>query len=829
MNFYTNVIEYRGKLLIRGVANGQSYLSRINYEPTLFIPTKNNTEFKTLDGKNVTDKKFGSIVKAKQFIETYKSMPEFKVYGMTRYNYQYIANEYPKDIQWDKDKIKIFTLDLECECEHGFPDPDTAREPIICITVKNHSNKQILTWGIGDFLTKKSNVTYVKCENEKHLLLEFLKFWCKNHPDIVTGWNVKFFDIPYLMNRMRTIFDNDTINKMSPWNYVNAERVQLGTKNQQYWNMLGISVLDYFDLYKKFTYVRQESYKLNYIAKVELGESKLDNPYDTFKEFYTNDYQKFVEYNIQDVELVDRLEDKMGLIDLCLTMAYDFKVNYTDVYSQVRCWDTLIYNHLHKKKIAIPPREDHDKATQFEGAYVKDPQLGLHKWVVSFDLNSLYPHLIMQYNNSPETYVGVEPKNIGVENYLNQKFNLKWLKEKNLTIAPNGALFRRDKQGFLPELMKKNYDARVIFKKKMIKAKQEYQKTKDPIYKKEISRCHNIQMAKKISLNSAYGAIGNQYFRYFEKNQAEAITMGGQLTIRWVEKDINKFMNKVLGTDNQNYVVASDTDSIYLRLDELIQKTCKDKTPQHITDFLNKAAEEKIQKVIDKSFENLAEYVNAYEQKMIMKREAIANKGIWIAKKRYILNMYDEEGVRYEYPKLKVMGVEAVKSSTPEVCRGKIKEAIRVIMNQSEDDLIKFVADFKTQFKNLSPESIAFPRSCNNLQKYIDSSQIYKKGTPIHVKGSLLYNHHLRKHNLEQRYPIIKEGDKIKFLMLKQPNSVKDTVISFSTYLPKEFKLKQYVDYDGQFEKTFTDPLKFILNAINWELEKTATLESFFT
>ena len=827
-NFYTNVIEYRGKLLIRGVANGQSYLSRINYEPTLFIPTNKQTEWKTLKGQNVIDKKFGSIVKAKNFIETYRSMPEFKVYGMTRYNYQYIANEYSEDIKWDKDKIKIFTLDLECECEHGFPDPDTAKEPIICITVKNHSNKQIITWGTGDFLTKKANVTYIKCENEKHLLLEFLKFWCKNHPDIITGWNVKFFDVPYLMNRMRFIFDNDTINKMSPWNYVNAERIQLGQKNQQYWNILGISVLDYFDLYKKFTYVRQESYKLNYIAKVELGESKLDNPYDTFKEFYTNDYQKFVEYNIQDVELVDRLEDKMGLIDLCLTMAYDFKVNYTDVYSQVRCWDTLIYNHLHKKKIAIPPREDHDKATQFEGAYVKEPQLGLHKWIVSFDLNSLYPHLIMQYNNSPETYVGVEPKNVGVENYLNQKYNTKWLKDKDVTIAPNGAMFRRDKLGFLPELMKKNYDARVIFKKKMIKAKQEYEKTKDPLYKKEIARCHNIQMAKKISLNSAYGAIGNQYFRYFEKNQAEAITMGGQLTIRWVEKDINKFMNKVLGTENKNYVVASDTDSIYLRLDELVQKTCKNKTPQQITDFLDKAAEEKIQKVIDKSFENLAEYVNAYEQKMFMKREAIANKGIWIAKKRYILNMFDEEGVRYEYPKLKVMGVEAVKSSTPEVCRGKIKEAIRVIMNQNEDDLIKFVADFKTQFKNLSPESVAFPRSCNNLEKYVDTSMIYKKGTPIHVKGSLIYNHYLHKHNLETRYPVIKEGDKIKFLMLRLPNSVKDTVISFSTYLPREFKLKQYVDYDSQFEKTFTDPLQFILNAINWKLEKEATLEAFF-
>ena len=827
-SFYTNVVEHKGKLLIRGVNNGQSYLSRINYSPKLYLPTKEQSQFNTLDGINLKSKRFDSISKAKNFYNEYNGIPEYKIYGMNRYNYQYIADEYKGEMRWNKDYIKIFTLDIETECENGFPDPDTAKETVICITVKNHTNKQILTWGTGDFISKKSNVTYIKCQNEKHLLLEFLKFWCKNHPDIVTGWNVKFFDIPYLMNRMRFLFDNDTINKMSPWNYVNADRVQMGNKNSQFWNILGVSVLDYFDLYRKFTYVRQESYKLNYIAKVELGEQKLDNPYETFKDFYTKDYQRFVEYNIQDVELVDRLEDKMKLIELCLTMAYDYKVNYTDVYSQVRCWDTLIYNHLLEKNIIIPPREDQIKDSQYEGAYVKDPQLGLHNWIVSFDLNSLYPHLIMQYNISPETFVGVEPKAVGVENFLEEKLNLKWAKDRNVTIAPNGAMFKRDKQGFLPELMEKMYTERVVYKKKAIEAKKEFQKTKDPIYQNEISRCHNIQMAKKIALNSAYGAIGNQYFRYFDVKQAEAITLGGQLSIRWVERDVNRFMNKILQTNNINYVVASDTDSIYLRLDKLVEKVCKNKSVNQIVDFIDKAAEEKIQKVIDDSFSNLAKYVNAYQQKMIMKREAIANKGIWVAKKRYMMNVFDEEGIRFDIPKLKIMGVEAVKSSTPEVCRGKIKDAIRVIMNDNEDALIKFVTDFKEVFKSLSPEEVAFPRSCNNLGKYTNSSNIYNKGTPIHVKGALIYNHNIYKHKLSAKYPIIKDGDKIKFLMLKQPNVVKDTVISFSTKIPYEFDLHKYVDYDMQFEKTFTDPLRFILDSIGWKLEREATLEAFF-
>ena len=825
-SFYTNVVEHKGKLLIRGVNNGQSYLSRINYSPTLYLPTKEQSKFKTLDGINLKSKRFDSISKAKHFYQEYNGIPEYKIFGMNRYNYQYIADEYKGEIRWNKDYIKIFTLDIETECEGGFPDPDTAKETIICITIKNHSNKQIITWGTGDFISKKANVTYVKCQNEKHMLLEFLKFWCKNHPDILTGWNVKFFDLPYLMNRMRYIFDNDTINKMSPWNYVNADRIQLGQKNQQYWNILGVSVLDYFDLYKKFTYVRQESYKLNYIAKVELGESKLDNPYETFKDFYTKDYQQFIEYNIQDVELVDKLEDRLKLIELHLTMAYEAKVNYQDCFGQVRMWDTIIFNHLKSKNIVIPANKESEKSRAYEGAYVKDPVVGFHNWIVSFDLNSLYPHLIMQYNISPETMVGYEPNRVNVENMLNQKSDLSDLDTR--TITPNGAQFRTDKQGFLPELMDKLYKERVIYKDKMAKAKALYQETGDKRLQNEISKNYNIQLARKIALNSAYGAIGNQYFKYFDVRHAEGITMAGQLTIRWIERDVNKYLNKLLKTNDEVYVVASDTDSIYIKLDSVVNKIFKDKTDnKKIVKVLDKFCEEKLQSCIDKSFSVLAKYVKAYDQKMFMKREVIANKGIWTAKKRYILNVFNEEGLDLKEPKLKIMGIEAVKSSTPAPCRVKIKEALKVIMNKDQDTLIQFIENFRTHFKKLPPEDIAYPRSCNNLKKYSSTKDIYQKSTPIHVRGALLYNNLLKKHKLK-KYETIQDGDKIKFIALKEPNPLRENVISFSSRLPKEFKLHQYIDYDEMFTKSFLEPLRFIVNAIGWDFEKKATLDEFF-
>ena len=828
MNFYKNVIEHRGKLLVRGIHEGKEYKERLDFSPTLYAMSQEDSKFKTLQGQPLKPIQFPSIAKAREFKRSYNT-DNSPLYGMDRYQYQYIANEYPEDMIFDKEQIKIFTIDIECTAENGFPDIDNATEELLAITVKNQSNKQIITWGTGEFKTDRTDVTYIKCKNEKSLIMEFMKFWIKNYPDVITGWNTKFFDIPYLFNRIRNIVDEKVLKKFSPWNLVERETIIVRGRPQTHYKIFGISMLDYLDLYQKFIPQKQESYKLDYIGKVELGLPKDDNPYDTFREWYTKDYQSFIDYNIKDVEIVDQLEDKLKLIELVLTMAYEAKVNYTDVFSQVRMWDMLIYNYLKKDNVMIPPKKDNIKDDKYEGAYVKDPITGMHNWIVSFDINSLYPHLIMQYNISPEKIIGVEPSGISVDKLLDRATPLTHLKAEGACITPNGAKFKIDSPGFLPRLMESMYNDRVKFKTLEFQAKQEYQKTKDKSLLKEISRCHNIQWSKKIALNSAYGAIGNQYFRYYDVRQATAITSAGQFVIRFIQKNVNEYMNKILkSTSEVDYIVASDTDSIYLCLDKLVEATCKDKSKADTLKFLNKVVESRIEPFIDKCFDELAEYTNAIKQKMVMKREVIADKGIWTAKKRYMLNVLDEEGITFDEPKLKIMGIEAVKSSTPEVCRGKIREAIKLIMTKDEDTLQKFIADFKNEFYQMTAEQISFPRSCNNLKKYMHGSNIFIKGTPIHVKGALIYNHQLKQFKLHRKYPIIQEGDKLKFLKLKEANPFKFDVISYVSKLPSEFKLQEYIDYDIMFQKTFVDPMSFILNSIGWSTEKTASLEDFF-
>jgi DNA polymerase elongation subunit (family B) len=828
MNFYKSVIEHRGKLLVRGIHEEKEYKERIDFGPTLYSLTQQQTEFKTLQGQYLKPITFKTIDDARRFRREVVT-DNSPIYGLERYHYQYINKFHPDNIDWDKKFIKIFTLDIETSCESGFPDVQNPIEEILCITVKNQSNKQILTWGTGDYKTDRTDITYVKCKSEKELMFEFMKFWIKNYPDVTTGWNTKFFDIPYLLSRITLVAGEKVAQKISPWNLIQKEEILVRGRPQTVYEIKGITNLDYLDLYLWFIPTRQESYKLDFIGELELGRGKNEMKHDTFKDWYTKDFQSFIDYNIQDVEIVDALEDKLGLIDLSLTVAYESKVNYGDIFSQVRVWDTLIANHLLKKNICIPPREDNIKNEKYEGAYVKEPQLGMHKWIVSFDINSLYPHIIIQYNISPEKIIGLNSEGISVNKMLDKSTSLDYLKDKNVCITPNGALFKNDSQGFLPEMMETMYNERVVFKDRMLKAKKEYEKTKNPSLIREISRCHNIQWARKIALNSAYGAVGNEYFRYYDVRQASAITTAGQFIIRFIEEKVNTYLNDILKPENKiDYIVASDTDSIYVTLDKLVEQTCKDKTEDQVCNFLNKVVDSRIEPFLNKCFEELADYTNAFKNCMVMKREVIANKGIWVAKKRYMLNVLDEEGVRLSQPKLKIMGIEAVKSSTPQVCRGKIKEAIKIIMSKDEDTLQKFIADFKKEFFTMSAEQISFPRSCNNMKKYYDSNNIFIKGTPIHVKGSLIYNHQIKEFKLKSKYPLIQEGDKIKFLKLIEANPFKFDVISYITTLPKEFNLQQYIDYETQFEKTFLDPMRFILQSIGWSQEKKANLEAFF-
>jgi DNA polymerase elongation subunit (family B) len=761
-------------------------------------------------------------------MQKYENIQNFDVYGYERFVYQYISDQHPDEVDYDFKKLEIYTIDIEVASENGFPDVQSAAEEILCITIKNLNTKEVNTWLTREFDAPKG-INIHLLDSESAMMRDFIEWWAKNTPDIVTGWNCYFYDIPYICRRVDRILSEKWVKALSPWNKVSEREIVVKGRTNIAYNIMGVSCLDYLDLYKKFTYTNQESYRLDHIAFVELNQRKLDHSeYDTFREFYTYGWQKFVEYNIFDVELVDRLEDKMKLIELAATMAYDAKVNFEDVYSQVRMWDTLIFNFLKKDDIVVPPKKGSRKDDKYAGAYVKEPIPGLYEWVVSFDLNSLYPHLIMQYNISPETLQDHRHPSVTVDRLLAQQIDLSTLQGE--TVCANGAMYRTDLQGFLPKMMQRIYDDRTIYKKKMLAAKSEYEKNPSEKLAKDISKFTNIQMARKIQLNSAYGAIGNQYFRYYNLQNAEAITLSGQLSIRWIENKLNQYLNKILKSDNKDYVVAVDTDSVYLNLGPFVEAVFKgrEKTPEGIVSFLDKVCKVELEKYIESSYEELARYANAFDQKMAMKRETIADKGIWTAKKRYILNAWDVEGVRYSEPKLKIMGIEAVKSSTPAPCRQKIKDALKVIMTKTNDDLIKFIEEFRAEFREMNPEQIAFPRGANNLSKFSSGVTIYGKSTPIAVRGALLYNHYLRKHKLTHKYPIIQEGEKVKFIYLRTPNKINENVVSFIQELPKELGLDKSIDHDVQFEKSFLEPLKTILDTIGWKTEKINTLEFLF-
>ena len=832
MKFYTSIQQYNNVILERYIEDGVHKQREVPYQPTLFVPTVKQSPFKTITGEVVEPRGFNSIKEARDFIQARDKVSNEPVYGMQQFAYAYINEEYQKR-DFDFNQLNILNFDIETRSDEGFPNIQTANMDILSIAVRCNGQSYIL--GCGDYKTSGDDI-YIKCASEADLLHKFIQLWKDLDPDIVTGWNIETFDIPYVCNRIKRILSTEAVNELSPFGLVKDRFFGRPTEGEEpeAKEIYGVTIFDYLSLYRKFTYIQQESYALDYIGEAELGQKKLDySEYGTLNELYKNDYQKFLDYNIRDVVLVEKLDDKMRLLEQACTIAYDAGVNLIDSLTSVRMWDIIIHNFLMEKNIVVPPKQFGEKENQVEGAYVKDPQVGLHNWVVSFDLNSLYPHLIMQYNISPETYVrhiGQRPTADEIIAGLYDNENIKeFMKKHNVSVCGSGAMYTKDFQGFLPKLMETMYNSRVEWKTRMIEAQKKYQKNKTKELEYEIAKCNNMQMAKKIQLNSAYGALGNQYFRFFDTKYAESITLSGQLSIKWMEVKINQFLNKKLNTEKEDYVVAVDTDSLYVVLDNLVEQSGIDTSDtDKVIDFLDKVAREVLEPFIDKGYRELANYVSAFEQKMVMKRECIADKGIWTGKKHYILNVYDNEGVRYKNPKLKMMGIESVRSSTPGVVRKAIKEALDVLMKDGEMALREYVNDFETLFRQMPFEDVAFPRGCRYINKWSSASDIYKKGTPIHVRGSLLYNKVIKDKKLNKKYNEIHEGDKIKFCYMKLPNPMRENVFAVPNVLPQELGMENYIDYDKQFEKSFKEPLNHITEAIGWSIDKQATLDQFF-
>jgi DNA polymerase elongation subunit (family B) len=819
----------------RGFKDGKRVKEKIPFQPTLYVRSGKPSEFKSLWGDNLEKVKFSTIKEARNFVDQYKEVSNFPIFGNKNYGYQFTSKMFPDTVEFDISLIKIVTIDIETTTEYGFPDPRAAQEEVTLISVQDFNTKVITTFGCGPYLSKKLNSTYIQCKDEFDLLRQFINHHKSDYPDVTTGWNSQLFDIAYLSSRITKVLGEKALDECSPWGYVRQYEVPTARgRTELAFEWCGISILDFMDLYKKFSYKMVENYKLDTVAFEELGENKLKNPHATFKEFYTKDWELFVDYNIRDVELVDRLEDKMRIINLILTMAYDAKCNYTDIFSSVRTWDCILYNKLLKNNIIVhnPPGVDPDKDRTIMGAYVKEPKPAQYDWVVSFDATSLYPSIIMTWNMSPETLVEgqkfLADDEKSIQRLIDHEVNTSEIHNKNWSMAANGQCFTREKRGLFPELIDFYFSSRQIAKNEMLAAQSKYEETKDKKYLNLISSLNSKQMAAKILMNSLYGALGNVHFRFYDIRIAEGITMTGQLLIRSVAKKLNELLNEECKTNDMEYSFYADTDSTYITLGTLVNKNIADKSTSEIVDVLDKYCIQKIEPTINDTCETLSEYLNTYQRKIKFKREIIADRGIWIAKKRYAVNVYNSEGVAYDPPKLKVLGMEIVRSSTPAPVRKALREAVSIALTKDEMTLRQFVADLEVKWHSLDPENIAFPRGVNGIKEYTDPNGIFRKGTPIHVRGALIYNHLVTSKGLEKKYQLIQEGDKIKFLYLREPNPLGTHVITFAGEIPPEFRIREYIDYDKMFEKSFLEPLNSLLSCIGWQVKETASLEGLF-
>jgi len=839
----------RGNFILhRGYNNGVRFSERVPYKPYLYVPNANG-EYRTLKGNKPLAKIiFDSIGDARDFTEKYEGVSNFEWHGMDRWIYPFLYDRYGDGVQFDPQFLRVAFLDIEVDSEGGFPNIKAANKFINAITLSD--GKKYIVWGLKDYDTTTKhedmpqevwdNLEYRCMPTESHLLTDFLRTWRDWDFDAVTGWNTEGFDVPYIWKRIAQLFGEEEANKLSPYNSTKKRTFfdKMGRENETV-DLHGIASLDYQQLYLKFKLQKQESYSLKAITSAELKVTKLDyegQGYESLDDLYQRNHQMFMDYNVIDVARVVQLDKKMGYLNQVYAIAYDAKINLEDSITSVLLWDVIIHNKLAGRKVAVPAQKRNHKDEQIAGAYVKDPRPGVYDWGLSFDLDSLYPHLIMQFNISPETLVMKVP-GINPDVILADGFNLKDYCDEDYAMAGNGALFRKDIKGIFTELMQEYYDDRKKYKNMMLDYERQREAEKlganDPAKIAELTsliiRYNNLQGAKKVGLNSAYGALSNEWFRYYNDDLAEAITLSGQVVIQWSGRNLNTWVNKVLKNDvEKDYVIASDTDSLLLTFNDFVLAAFGGTLPDDeikIVDFLDKVANDKINPLLDQFYQNLAVRTNAYQQKMRMKREKIFSRGLWTGAKRYIMFVWDNEGVRYSTPKFVMVGIEAVRSSTPTACRGWITEGAKVVLSLDQEKLYSYMEETRAKFDEAPYSDIAMNSSFNNKKNYV----LGDKSIPIAVASGLNYNRLLVERGLENTKQRVNNGDRIKFSRLKMPNPTREgwfgvPVDSSSDLLG----LEKYVDRESLWKTGFLSPMETLAASASLQTERRATLDSFF-
>lgn len=828
---YVTVASIGNKVYTRArTPNGDPVYVEQEYAPTYFVPVADEASatHRGFEGKPLVAKPFESMYDARNYIKSAK----VPVYGDIQCEYMMLGDVYGVvDVPHDIDRLYVWNIDIEVDSDNGFARPDDPFAEVTAIAVqwRHLGLTGTVVYGRGDFVAKDQfkDVLYLKFDSEEDLLNGFLSDFkaSGDYPDIVTGWNIQFYDIPYLVNRMKRL-DLDHM-QFSPFGRMQERSVLRKFREENVLEIKGLVILDYLELYEKFRLVQRESYRLDFIAHVELGKRKLSyEEVGSLRKLYQLDHQKFIEYNITDVWLVDELDQKVKYLELVCALGYTAKSNLVDTMKQVRLWDIMIYHKLRQDGFQIPPRKVSVKTEKFAGAYVKEPTPGAYDWVVSFDVASMYPHIIRQWNLSPETKK-FKASGFGVSDIpdlMDQALDLSDLPNTDTCMASNGVVCERAREGFIPAMLKTLYVERKKFKNLQAQANKDLKNETDPVKKKELAKLvasyGNAQQVRKVNLNSAYGAMGSEYFRFFDIDLAEAVTVTGQMVIQWVARDLNTYLNKILKTTNADYVIASDTDSVYLCLGELVKRGPQVPT-EKMVDILDKMCDTKFQAVIDQTFTDIATYMNVAVPCLSMVRDVIADKGIWTGKKHYILNTWDSEKQRYNPPKLKMMGIQTIQSSTPAAVREMLTVALHKLMNGSQDDVWAYVKECEATFRASSFEDIAKPMSVNKLADY----SLEKSDTmPIQVRGALTFNDMLDRSGLTGHYEPVMSGEKIRYAYLKKPNPFFSHVMSAPHGCPKEWEIEKWLDYDIQFEKVFLSPLEDILNAAGWSTHKEASL-----
>lgn len=869
--FYLNCVQRGSNILLTYSQDGETKYQKINdYKPSMFTESMGPTGFtELLTGKHMLKKTYNSMWEANQAIRAAHDTEGATIYGNRNFHYTWL-HEHFKDMEtsYDASLIRGFIIDIECPADKGFPEPTLAEWAINLMCIHDSKTGLYDVYGLHEYNierymdkliaggVKREEVVYHQFDTENELLEGMLSYWENNYPQYITGWNITQFDMPYIYNRLQRCGFNP--NRLSPWGSVRVrDFTNKFQKDAQNIIISGISDLDYLDMYRDSPAVpNRASHKLDFILQIEKLSGKIDfsDIAPDLKTLCKVDWDLYSTYNIIDVAGVKALNDKYGLIEIAFAVAYAAGINYSDVSSPVNTWENIFYRDLIKDNIILPPKKFHEKLP-FEGGYVKHPQTGKHRWVCSFDLASLYPHLIMQFNISPETITPMMVSGINVDSmaegtpYQVPPINL------NLAVCPTGNTFKRDAAGIFPRLMLRLYLERKAIKAEMLIHEQdvvdiEAGKVDEAMFakynlpfesdpanyglllsaaKKQVVLKNGAQMVRKILLNSAYGAMANIHFCLFDLRLAESVTKSGQLAIRWIGRIVNERLNVALRTTDVDYIVYTDTDSIYVKLEKVVELTgFTEKTTGEIVDMLDDFCTRKMEPLINQGYEELAKYTNAFEQKMFMDREVISDNSIFCAKKRYAMSVWNSEGVAYDEPYIKVMGLELVQSSTPQVCRDAMKDVVRMILNNTEKELHDFFSEFKGKYKSFTPEEIAQPSGVSAMEeKYCNFDGSFKEGNVYYKsRASIMYNRHLDKIGLDKEK--IVAGDKIKYLDLILPNAIKSKDIGFLDVLPPEFNLSKNVNYKSMFEKTFAKPMRNLVGLIGWTLEPIATLHGLF-